>query len=80
VYIADNHVHSADLIEFSIHELDGLDSLEAVGPPELMFSGAFAMTDVVLTDSLNPWPDMVLFESDSSDMSVSVSLRYEFDH
>ena len=80
VYIADNHVHGEDVLEFSIHELDGLDSLEAVSPPELMFSGAFSMTDVVLTDSLNPWPDVVLFESDSSYMSVSLSLRYEFDH
>ena len=80
VYLTDNHIHDDDTLVFSIHELDGLDSLESVSPPELMFSKSLSMAELVLLDSLNPWPESAFFESDTSDMSVRIGLRYEFDH
>ena len=79
-FIEDNHIHGDDTLAFFIHEIDGLDSLETISTPELLFSGELVIDNLVFLDSLNPLPESAYFESDSTSMSVRIGLRYEFDH
>ena len=78
-YLA-NHFHPGDTLRLFLVELDGLDSAEVIGPPEVLLETHLTLQDIVLADSLDPFPTSITLTSDSSATVMRCGLRYEFDH
>lgn len=75
----DNHIHFGDSLELILLELDGIDSLEVVAPPEVVAGFEFISTEFVLVDSTDWWPAQTSYTSDSSAVEVIINWRYEWD-
>jgi len=75
----DNHINFGDSLELFVLELDGIDSLEVVAPPEVVAGFEFISSEFVLVDSTDWWPAQTSYISESSSVEVIVNWRYEWD-
>jgi hypothetical protein len=66
-------------LELILLELDGIDSLEVVAPPEVVAGFEFLSTEIVLVDSTDWWPAQTSHTSDSSAVEVIINWRHEWD-
>lgn len=76
----DNHFHAHDTVRIFLVELDGLDSTEVIGPPELLFEAFITLDQIVLLDEANPFPTAMTLASDTSELILRCAMQYEFDH
>lgn len=75
----DNHIHYGDTLELTLLELDGVDSLEVVAPPEVLADFQIVSSEFILADSTNWWPTQTNYGSDSSSTQVVIYWHYEWE-
>ena len=79
-YIYDNHVHYEEEFLISIIEIDGLDSLEVVQPPENLETFSVQTEDFIFSDSLNMIPTFIDFHNQDYSIELRIYLDYSYIH
>lgn len=74
-----HHIHFGDSLELVVMELDGVDSLEVVAPPEMLTHFEISTAEIVLVDSADWWPAQTLLSSDTSSIEVIINWKYGWD-
>ena len=78
--VSENHLHYQDVFSISIIEIDGVDSIEAVQPPEILETFIIKPDDYVFIDSLDLWPSFIELQNLNQSIELKVYLEYSFVH